>query len=51
MSVARVRLHDPLEEPVMKINQDVKDVFAFRFEDFELVDYHPDPHIRAPVAV
>ena len=37
--------------PVMKINPDVKDIFAFRFEDFELVDYHPDPHIRAPVAV
>ena len=42
---------EPRALPVMKINPDVKDIFAFRFEDFELVDYHPDPHIRAPVAV
>ena len=42
---------EPRALPVMKINPDVKDIFAFRFEDFELVDYHPDAHIRAPVAV
>ena len=42
---------EPRALPVMKINPEVNDVFAFRFEDFELVDYHPHPHIKAPVAV
>jgi len=42
---------EPRALPVMKINPDVHDVFAFRFEDFELVDYYPEPHIKAPVAV
>jgi thymidylate synthase len=42
---------EPRALPVMKLNPEVKDIFAFRFEDFELVDYHPDAHIRAPVAV
>jgi thymidylate synthase len=49
---ARTQLQrEPCALPVMKINPDVNDVFAFRFEDFELVDYHPQPHIKAPVAV
>ena len=37
--------------PSMKINPAVKDLFAFRFEDFELVNYSPQPHIAAPIAV
>ena len=37
--------------PVMRINPDVKDLFAFRFEDFTLEGYDPHPHIPAPVAV
>lgn len=37
--------------PTMKINPAVKDIFSFTYEDFELVDYHPHPHIKAPVAV
>ncbi|MBA4304504.1 MAG: thymidylate synthase [Sphingobacteriaceae bacterium] len=37
--------------PEMKINPEVKDIFGFRFEDFELLNYHPHPHIKAPVAV
>ncbi|WP_421884022.1 thymidylate synthase [Pacificispira sp.] len=41
----------PRSLPTMAINPDVKDVFAFRFEDFELSDYDPHPHISAPVAV
>ena len=41
----------PRELPTMKINPDVKDLFAFRFEDFELLNYDPHPHIKAPVAV
>ena len=42
---------EPRALPVMKINPEVHDIFAFRFEDFELVDYHPHAHIKAPVAV
>ena len=41
----------PRTLPQMRINPEVKDLFAFRFEDFELVDYDPHPHIKAPVAV
>lgn len=42
---------EPFSLPTMKINPDVKDVFAFRFEDFELCDYQAHPHIKAVVAV
>lgn len=41
----------PRELPTMRINPEVKDLFAFRFEDFELVDYDPMPHIKAAVSV
>ncbi|AGI22189.1 thymidylate synthase [Pseudomonas sp. ATCC 13867] len=41
----------PLPLPTMKINPEVKDLFEFRFEDFELVGYEAHPHIKAPVAV
>lgn len=37
--------------PQMKINPDVKDLFDFKFEDFELVNYDPHSHIKAEVAV
>jgi len=37
--------------PTMRINPEVSDLFAFRFEDFELLDYEAAPHIAAPVAV
>ena len=42
---------EPRELPIMKINPDVKNIFEFKFEDFELVNYHPHPHIKAAVAV
>ncbi|MES9944815.1 MAG: thymidylate synthase [Candidatus Thiodiazotropha sp.] len=41
----------PRKLPSMKINPAVKSIFDFHFEDFELVDYDPHPHIKAPVAV
>ncbi|MBO6660544.1 MULTISPECIES: thymidylate synthase [Roseivirga] len=37
--------------PTMKLNPDVKDLFDFKFEDFELQNYDPHPHIKAEVAV
>lgn len=42
---------EPRPLPTMKINPDVKDIFAFRYEDFELTDYNPWPHIKAEVSV
>jgi len=41
----------PRALPTMKINPDVKDLFSFKLEDFELVDYDPYPTIKAPIAV
>ncbi len=41
----------PKALPVMKLNPDVTDLFAFKFEDFELTAYDPHPHIAAPIAV
>lgn len=41
----------PTALPNMKINEKVKSIFDYRFEDFELVNYQPQPHISAPVAV
>lgn len=37
--------------PTMKINPEVKNIFDFKFEDFELLNYDPHPHIKAAVAV
>ena len=41
----------PLALPTMKLNPDVKSLFDFRFEDFELQGYEAHPHIKAAVAV
>lgn len=41
----------PRKLPRMKINPDVKDLFSFSYEDFELEDYDPWPHIAATVSV
>ena len=42
---------EPRPLPQMKINPDVKSIFDFKFEDFELVNYDPHPHIAGVVAV
>jgi thymidylate synthase len=42
---------EPFPLPVMKINPEVKDIFGFKFEDFELLNYQHHPHIKAPVAI
>lgn len=42
---------EPFPLPKMKINPDVKSIFDFKFEDFELEDYEAHPHIKGAVAV
>lgn len=42
---------EPRKLPKMKINPEVRSIFDFKYEDFELVDYDPWPAIKAPVAV
>lgn len=37
--------------PTMRINPAVKDIFSFQYDDFQLLDYNPHPHIKAAVAV
>ena len=37
--------------PKMKINPTVKSIFDFDFDDFELIDYNPHPHIKGKVAI
>lgn len=49
---ARLQLtREPRPLPKMHINPDVRDIFAFKFDDFELQDYDPHPHIKAQVSV
>ena len=39
------------ELPKMKINKNIKSIFEFTIEDFELIDYNPHPHIKGKVAI
>ncbi|MFN7010134.1 MAG: thymidylate synthase [Allorhizobium sp.] len=49
---ARLQLsRTPKPLPVMRLNPEVRDLFAFRFEDFSLEGYEADPSIKAPIAV
>lgn len=49
---ARLQLtREPRPLPHMHLNPDVKDLFDFTYEDFELTDYNPWPHIKAEVSV
>ncbi|MFH1855593.1 MAG: thymidylate synthase [bacterium] len=41
----------PRKLPRMKINPEVKDIFKFKYEDFELINYDPHPAIKAPIAI
>jgi len=51
-SQAREQLtRQPTKLPYMKINPQVRDLFAFHYEDFTLENYQPQPHIKAAVAV
>lgn len=42
---------EPKELPQMKLNPEIKNIFDFTFEDFELINYNPHPAIRAKVSV
>lgn len=49
---ARLQLtREPRPLPQMRINPDVKDLFSFNYEDFQLENYDPWPHIKADVSV
>jgi thymidylate synthase len=49
---ARLQLtREPRPLPVMKINPDVHDIFSFQYDDFQLENYDPWPHIKAEVSV
>lgn len=49
---ARLQLErTPLELPTLHLNPDVRSIFDFTYEDFELLNYEPQPHIKAPIAV
>ncbi len=49
---ARLQLsREPYPLPQVRINPSVKNIFDFKFEDFELVNYHSHPHIKAEVSV
>lgn len=52
IDAARTQLaRQPLPLPQMRLNPQVSDLFAFRYEDFALVDYQAHPHIRAEISV
>ena len=49
---AKIQLkRTPKKLPTMRINPKIKNINDFKFEDFELVNYNPDPHIKATVAI
>ena len=41
----------PKKLPLMKINSKIKNIDEFKFDDFNLINYNPDPHIKASVAI
>ena len=47
----RQRHRTPRFRPTLRLNPEVRDLFAFRFEDITLEGYNPHPHIKARVSV
>ena len=41
----------PKKLPTVIINKNVNSIFDYKYEDFSLIDYNPDKHIKAPVSV
>jgi len=49
---ARLQItREPLPLPTLKINPEVKDIFEFHYQDFELIGYQAHPHIKAEISV
>ena len=49
---ARLQLsREPRKLPTMRLNPEVRSIFDFKYDDFELIDYDPHPRIRAPISV
>ncbi len=44
-------MREPFPFPTLKINPEIKDIFGFTFDDFEIADYQAHPHIKGKVAV
>lgn len=42
---------EPKKLPTLRMNPEIKDIFQFKFEDFELIDYEHHPHIKAEVSI
>lgn len=42
---------EPRKLPIMRINPNVKNIFDFKYDDFELTDYNPHPHIKGAISV
>jgi thymidylate synthase len=49
--IKQVMARTPKKLPKIKLNPDVKNLFDFKFEDFELVEYYPHPYVKIPVAL
>jgi thymidylate synthase len=49
--VTEMLKRDPKPLPTVKLNPEIKDIFDFKYEDIELINYDPHPTIKAPVAV
>lgn len=41
----------PYALPTIKLNPEIRDIFEFTFDDFELLDYQAHPHIKAPISI
>jgi thymidylate synthase len=42
---------EPRKLPIMTLNPDIEDIFSFKFDDFQLSEYDPHPHIKAEVSI
>lgn len=52
MEQAKLQLSRTVKSlPMMQINPEISDIFAFQYQDFELLNYNPHPHIKAKVAI
>ncbi len=49
---AKIQINrDPYKLPILKINKEVKDIFSFNYDDFEIINYNAHPHISGSIAI